>query len=245
MSDPNPLSVFRSIAPGNVPRGDFHIHTTWTDGAEDAATMHAAAVAAGLEVVLFSEHGRKSSGDWFPRFAAEIRELPQQPCRALVGLETKVLDMSGEVDTTDPILACCDLVMASVHRFPGEEGIVHSTRSHTPEEALEIEFQLALAVLDNPHVDILGHPFGMCYRRFHIAPPEEKLLQLIAKAAKTGVAIEINSHYHPDPWRMVEWCQQAGAPISLGSNAHAAAEVGRVRRILEGREPAWVPFERD
>lgn len=234
------LSGFRNISRQRVPRLDFHLHTTWTDGTQSAAEMHEAAIRAGLEMVLFSEHARRTSSDWFPTFAAEVRRLPQGRCRALVGVETKVMDLSGEIDTASDIVSCCDLVMASVHRFPGEVGNIHHSRSHTPEQAVDLEFRLAMAALDNPAVDILGHPFGMSYRRFQIAPPEAKMRALIEKAARTGVAIEINVRYHPDPWHLVDWCLEAGAPISLGSNAHALEDVGRVTRILEGKEPSWV-----
>jgi histidinol phosphatase-like PHP family hydrolase len=92
-------------------------------------------------------------------------------------------------------------------------------------------------VLDNPAVDIrpsLRHVLP----RFGIAPSDDTMRAVIDKAARTGVAIEINPHYHPDPWRIVEWCKEAGARISLGSNAHSCEEVGRITRVLEGREPA-------
>jgi histidinol phosphatase-like PHP family hydrolase len=237
------LEPLQKISRWNVLRRDFHLHTAWTDGAQSVKEMHESAIMGGLECILFSEHVRKTSGDWFPRFAEEVRDLPRDLCWALVGLEAKVENFDGEIDTVPDILAEADLVMASVHRFPGEQGIVHGTQGYTPERVIDLEFRLAYAALDNPHVDILGHPFGMCYRRFKIHPPERKMGELIAKAAKTGVAIEINSYYHPDPWQMIEWCQCAGARISLGSNAHSIEEVGRIIRILEGKEPAWIPFE--
>jgi histidinol phosphatase-like PHP family hydrolase len=230
------LSIFDTITRQEIPRGDFHLHTTWTDGTRSVKEMHDAAVAAGLRVVLFTEHARRTSGDWFPGFAAEVRSLSGERCTALVGVETKVDDLSGAIDCTDAILGHCDLVMASVHRFPGEVGNVWKVRNHAPEQALQIELSLASAVLDNPEVDILGHPFGMSYRRFGIAPPDDMMRAVIDKAARTRVAIEINPHYHPDPWRLVEWCQEAGARISLGSNAHSCENVGRITRVLEGRE---------
>src|SRR5437764_101248 len=154
------LEPVQKISRESVPAYDFHLHTTWTDGTRGVAEMHRSAVLAGLDCILFSEHARKTSGDWFPDFVAEVRALNQDQCRALAGLETKVDDFTGAVDSTPEILAACDLVMASVHRFPGEEGIVSGTDRYTAQEAIDTEFRLAFAVLDNPQVDILGHPFG-------------------------------------------------------------------------------------
>jgi len=225
------------VRPGAVPRIDLHMHTTWTDGSAPVAEMHARAVAEGLATVLFSEHARRTSGNWFPRFAAEVRAVSDRRCRALVGVECKIADFDGSLDTTPDILAACDLVMASVHRFPGETGAIkESTGGRTPEQAVEAEFALSLAAMDNPAVDILGHPMAMSITRFGAVPPWDRFLALIAKAAATGIAFEINARYHSDPWALIEACRAAGAPVSLGSNAHQPDEVGRIVRLLEGTE---------
>lgn len=220
--------------PGHVPPVDLHMHTTWTDGSAPVAEMHARAVAAGLSTILFSEHARKSSADWFPRFAAEVRAISDRNCRALVGVECKIEDFDGGIDTVPAILAECDLVMASVHRFPGEVGVTTGTTGDfSPEQAIDMEFRLSLAAMDNPAVDILGHPFGMSIARFKTSPPWELFQALADKAAATGVAFEINARYHPNPWALIEACRRAGAPISLGSNAHTPDEVGLIGRLLQ------------
>jgi putative hydrolase len=233
------ITAMQSTARGNVVPYDFHMHTTWTDGKNSAVEMHQRAVEAGLKVILFSEHARKSSGDWFKEFAAEVRALPKDKCTALVGVEAKVDDFDGNIDTNAMILGEVDLVMASVHRFPGETGDVKGTKGFTAEQAIDHEFRLSMAVLDNQDVDVLGHPFGMCHRRFKTEVPDHLFKEIINKAARTQVAIEINPHYHPAPWKILQWCQEAGALISLGSNAHNVDEVGRVKRVLEGKEAPW------
>ena len=40
----------------------------------------------------------------------------------LVGTEVKIKDFDGNLDINKSIRKKCDLVMASVHRFPGEKG---------------------------------------------------------------------------------------------------------------------------
>lgn len=235
------LTPLQQIDREHIPAFDFHIHTSWTDGTKPVREMYDRAVSSGLQWVLFSEHARKTSEEWFGKFADEVRSFPNKGCHALVGVETKVADFEGELDCTANILDRCDLVMASVHRFPGEKGTIRGFGDVCPEEAPEIEFRLAWAVLENPNVDILGHPFGMSYRRYHVTPPDDFIRSLIKKAASQKVAIEINSRYHPDLWKWIQWCQEAGALISLGSNAHCLEEVGRIGRILKGEEQAWIP----
>jgi len=118
------LGRFRNVTRQNIPRVDMHLHTSWTDGLNTVREMYDQALREGLAMVLFSEHARKNSGDWFERFVGEVRALPQGTCRVLVGVETKVADYDGSLDCHDQILKSCDLVMASVHRFPGEKGVV-------------------------------------------------------------------------------------------------------------------------
>ena len=195
--------------------------------------MYSRAEELGLDSVLFSEHGRKSSVDWFSSFADEVRGLDAGRCTPLVGLETKVADFEGSLDTTESIIGVCDLVMASVHRFPHELNPRGNPDNLSADEVIETEFRLARAAISNPLVDILGHPFGMCLRRFKVTPPDARFLDLIEVAAEHQVCFEINAHYHEDLWKLIRWCQELGAPISLGSNAHDTHSVGRVLDSLE------------
>jgi histidinol phosphatase-like PHP family hydrolase len=92
-----------------------------------------------------------------------------------------------------------------------------------------------LAVLDNPSVDILGHPFGISRSRFKKDPSEDQFRIVIEKAAARRIAFEINSQYHSNPRELARWCHEAGALVSLGSNAHRACEVGDIVRVLDGQ----------
>lgn len=218
----------------DIPPIDFHLHTNWTDGANSVSEMHARAVECQLRAILFSEHVRKTSGAWFHEFAKNVRALAPDRCQALVGIETKVADFEGNIDCSEEILQDCDLVIASVHRFPGEDDQYLRGKSHlSPKQALEKELRLALAVLDNPEIDILGHPFGMAWTRFRASPSQDQLIRLIEKAGERKVAFEINSKYHSEPLQLLRICRQMGVAVSFGSDAHSVEEVGSVVRILK------------
>ena len=227
------LHEIQSRMEHSIPAIDFHIHTQWTDGKQSVQEMYDQACMSGLECIAFTEHARKTSGDWFPKFAEEVHDLPNEPCHAFIGVETRIIDFDGNIEVEDDILSLCDLVIGSVHRFPGKNGDFLSFEEIMQGEAPDIEFRLAESLLDNPHIHILGHPFGMCYTKFGIIPPEHKILQLIEKASRKKVAFEINAQYHPDPWRFIRWCKNAGAFISLGSDAHSSYEIGGIVRLLE------------
>lgn len=222
----------RELELGKFPRTDCHLHTSWTDGEASVADVYSAAVASGLNTILYSEHSRKTSTDWFETFADEVRALPLSPCRAYVGTEVKIESRSGDIDTTAAISDHCDFIMASVHRFIDFKDKTIQFADTDPKQAVDLEYALTWAVLPNPQVDILGHMFGMSYRRFGKAPPDAMIRKVIARAAEFGVAVEVNSHYHPNVLQMVRWCQEFDALIAFGSNAHALKEVGAIMRQL-------------
>jgi len=230
-----PGLIFRAkeLDLARLPRIDSHLHTSWTDGESSVKEMYQASIENGLSTILYSEHSRKTSIDWFPAFAAEVRALPLSPCRAYVGTECKVETRDGEIDTVPAISEACDYVMASVHRFIDAHGCTVQFADTDPNEAVELEFKLTWAVLANPQVDILGHMFGMSYRRFNVIPPDEKIHALISRAAEFGVAVEINSHYHPSPRKMTQWCRDHDALVTFGSNAHTLGKVGEIMRLLD------------
>ena len=233
-TEPPLIFEARTLDYSRWPRIDSHLHTSWTDGKATVAETYQRAVELSLEVILYSEHSRKTSTDWFPRFAEEVRSLPISPCRAYVGTEVKIESLDGEIDTTPAISELCDFIMASVHRFPDGQGGAIPFGEVNPKEAVDKEFSLSWAVLKNPKVDILGHMFGMSYRRFNVIPPDEKIRALIVRAAENGVAIEVNSHYHPNPHQFIEWCREYDARITFGSNAHTLESVGEIMRVLAG-----------
>jgi putative hydrolase len=236
-------NIFKNISIDNIPPVDFHIHTSWTDGANTCRELYDRALLLNLKQILFSEHARKTSVDWFFKFADEVRNLPYDGCRALVGVETKIEDMDGTLDSTKEIIESCDLVIASVHRFPDKKGNFVNFKVISPEKAIEIEYHLANKVIENPAVDILGHPFGMCYKEYRISPPHDLIISLIDKCAKFDVAFEINARYHSDPWLFIQWCKELDCPISIGSDAHNINEIGRIVKKLKGETDTWTPSE--
>ena len=134
-----------------IPPVDLHAHTSWTDGRNTVFEMSSAAVDKQITTLLFSEHTRANSGNWFSDFVNEVllaRKKFKNKCQFLVGTEVKVLNDRGDLDLSEKIKTMCDLVMASVHRFPGEKGIINNTQGiFSKEEAILMEFELTKAAI--------------------------------------------------------------------------------------------------
>ena len=230
---PGLIFCARDLDLSALPRIDLHLHTSWTDGESTVQDVHGRAVECGLSTILYSEHSRKTSTDWFSKFAAQVRALPAAPCRAYVGTECKIETVSGDIDTIPAISDLCDFVMASVHRFMDPQSQPIPFDKVPLDKAVEMEFAYTWEALANPQVDILGHVFGMSYRRYKLSPSDEQIRALIERAAQFDVAVEINSHYHPQPYKMIQWCREYDSLITFGSNAHKLKEVGAIMRMLD------------
>lgn len=227
------LSALQTGFAKGIPNIDFHLHTKFTDGLQSVNEMHHQGCDLLLEGILFSEHARKSSGDWFKTFASQIRLLSQTQCMAFVGAETRVVDYNGNVEIGQDIISQCDLVIGSVHRFPDINGNPVSFQDVNPQDALAIEYKLSTALLKNDAINILGHPFGMCYEVFGVIPPDDLMIKLIENTAKSHVAFEINSKYHSNPLQLLRWCRTLHAKMSIGSDAHSRDELGTILKVLQ------------
>ena len=228
-------NIFDNLSKNITPPLDMHVHTNWTDGKNSVSEIFKAADKINLSHIFFSEHSRQESGDWFLDFKKEVTDNNKKnKCIGIVGTEVKVLNYNGDLDLSKLILKNSELVMASVHRFPGEKGnILNNTKNYDKDEVIKIEYNLSMAALENPQTNILGHPFGMSLKRFKIIPPIKLFEQLIKKSAIEKKAFEINISYHPNIVELIQICLKNNCLISIGSNAHTDKEVGKINLFLK------------
>ena len=96
-----------------------------------------------------------------------------------------------------------------------------------------------IAALDNPRVDILGHPFGMTLNRFGFEPEENLFDELISQCRKKNKIFEVNYRYHKNPKILIDKCIKNKTKLSLGSNAHSKEEEG-IQQSRQFRQHASV-----
>jgi DNA polymerase (family X) len=198
-------------------RGDFHMHTTYSDGDDTLEAMIAAAAARGYEYHAISDHsgGRGRFGMDPEAVRAqrhEIRTLSERyGIRTLCGSEVDILP-DGSLDYGDGVLAELDIVIGSVH------SAVRQSRD-------EMTARLIRAC-ENPYVNIIGHPTG---RRFEGFPGYEFDYDAVfAAAARTGTAMEIDGQAArldlPAP--LARRAKGFGVTFSLDSDAHRTGDLG-------------------
>jgi len=194
-------------------RGILHVHSNYSDGRATLRELAKAAQARGFLFIGIADHSQSAAyaGGLTPeRVKEQWKEIDKvnaelAPFRILKGTEADIL-ADGSLDFDDELLAGFDFVIASVH----------SGFRMTEEAATE---RLCRA-LENPHVDILGHPTGRLLLARDGYPVNAEAI--IECAARQGKAIEMNcSPYRLDlDWRFLETAQDAGVPVPLCPDAH-------------------------
>lgn len=194
-------------------RGVVHCHTLWSDGRGSIPVMAAAAQRLGFEYLVVCDHSRSASYagglsiDDLARQRAEIDRVNAEldGFRVLAGTEVDVL-ADGALDYPDDVLARLDVVVASLHgrlRLPKEEQTARVCRA-----------------LENPWLDILGHPRGrLLLRRDGASLDMERVLDT---AAENGVVLEINADPHrlDLDWRWHRPARERGIRFSIDPDAH-------------------------
>jgi DNA polymerase (family X) len=192
--------------------GEFHAHTTWSDGSASVRQMADAAAERGYRLLGITDHSQSlavAGGLNVERLGLQRIEIEEVNGEAgvqlLAGAEIEV-HRDGSLDYNDETLAHLDVVVASLH-----SGL------RQPREDLMARL---LRVLENPNVDIIAHPSGRLIERREGGDFDwDRVFEV---AAQTNTALEINA----DPARLdldpsLAYCaSQAGCLITINCDAH-------------------------
>lgn len=222
----------RLIEAGDL-KGDLHLHSDWSDGHATILQMALAAKEHGYQYIAVSDHSQSMGmvhGLTPDRAAAQSDEIAQlnQEIRGFhifAGVELDVR-ADGTLDFPDEILARFDFVTVSIH-----SGFNQSRR--------QIMRRLR-AAMENPYVRSIGHPTGRLINRRE--PYDVDMEELLATAARTGTALEINSHYHRLDLKDIHAraAQEAGVRLVINSDAHRPAELDMLRYGIATARRGWV-----
>ncbi|MCD5401202.1 PHP domain-containing protein [candidate division NPL-UPA2 bacterium] len=211
---------------------DLHVHTRKTDGHADVEQIMAHAVERNLAKIAFTEHVRRDTR-WFGEFTGLVRATQERfsQLEVLLGCEAKALDPKGSLDATVEILAKCDIVLGSVHRFPDGLGGYIDFATLTPERFAQIEFDLAIGLLEAAPINVLAHPGGM-YSKRHSDFPSNLMRKILQKSLERGIAVEINTSYLRDVPAFLRLCADVNPYVSVGSDMHRLEQLGECRDQL-------------
>jgi len=208
-----------------LPKFDFHIHTSYSSDGEDAvAPIVEAAEARELAAIAITDHGPELSVGISPDKIIPMLqdiELARKDARTpvLIGMEANIVGTDGEIDLDEWVVEKLDVVVVGLHRL-GSFG-------HQPEELAREYLSAVMNVVKRQRVDILAHPFQFHrYLATHLS--QDEIDEFVKLAAEKEVAIELNSKYRVPDEDLLRACLREGVKLSIGTDAHTVAEVGRI-----------------
>jgi DNA polymerase (family 10) len=155
-----------------------------------------------------------------------VRELGSQleGFHLLAGAEVDILK-DGSLDYSDELMAELDVVVASLHA------------SHRLDEADQTK--RLLAAMENPHVDIIGHPTGRLIGRRE--PYPLNIEEVVAKAAETGTVLEVSGQPHRLDLRdtSVRLAVEAGVKLAINTDAHSVSALDYMRFGVMNARRGW------
>jgi DNA polymerase (family 10) len=212
------------VEPGDL-MGELHCHSTWsTDARGTIEEMARRAKSLGRRFLCVTDHSHYLRGS---RLEAQWKEIEEvngrlKGFRVLRGIEVNIR-ADGSLDVEDDVLAELDWVVASLH----------TSFEKNPTERV-------LGVMDNPHVDCIGHLTGRrLLKREGAAIDVERVVE---KAVETGTAVEINSQ--PDRLDMrdshARLAGEAGVRIPITTDAHSVGALGYAELGVAQARRAWL-----
>ncbi len=206
-------------------RGEMHCHSTWSsDGKNSIEEMALESKGRGYKFLCLTDHSHYLRDGRMEAQWQEVEAVNERvkPFRILRGVEVNIR-ADGSLDVDDDVLAELDWVVASMH----------TAFERSPTERI-------LGALDHPHVDCIGHLTGR--RILKRAGAEVDIERIVARAAETRTALEINSQ--PDRLDMrdthARLARDAGVPIPVTTDAHSTTALGYAELGIGLARRAWL-----
>ncbi|WP_405729997.1 phosphatase [Anaerotignum sp.] len=189
----------------------------------------------GLELVALTDHAPGMKETTGHAYFANLHILPRElhGVRLLKGIELNIMDFDGRVDMDEKVLSRLDLGIASLHMPCIQPG---SRKENT---------RALLKVMENPYVDIIGHPGDPRY--------DVDYKEVFRQARETGTTLEINNaSLVPGGFRdgsqenvkaILQMSMEEGIPVVLGSDAHFYTSVGDFSYALALLKEVGFPAE--
>ena len=226
-----------SIVGKGMYRGDFQMHSTWSDGGEKIGTMAQAAMELGHSCLGITDHSyglpiaRGISMSQAAKQWTEIDKLNakhQGRFRVFKGIEANIL-VDGALDLQPDECARFEFVVASPH------SILRKVEDQTPR---------MLNAMRHSGVAILGHPRGRMFNnRPGVAADWDAVFE---EAAALGVAIELDGNWHRQDldYRYARRALAAGCLFALDSDAHSIGELRFSDYAIAHARLARIPADR-
>ncbi|MCU1415326.1 MAG: histidinol-phosphatase [Microbacteriaceae bacterium] len=228
----------------SILRGDFHVHSTFSDDAVSTVAENiAAASAVGLTELRLVDHVRADT-TWVPEFLAAVAAEPvPDGLTVFTGVETKMMDASGRLDLPADYRGA---VLIADHQFPGYDGpwspsatVARLRDGLSTSDALDLLVGALVAAMGGVDEGQLAHCFSILPKvgLSESDLTDEHLAAWASGAARTGTLVEVNEKWACPSPRSLAAARSAGVTLVASTDSHIARDVGRyhaVATLLQG-----------
>ncbi len=217
-------------------KGDFHMHTTWSDGAYSIREMVEACRSKGYSHMVITDHTQylKVANGLTPERLrmqiAEIRSINEEydDIEVFCGTEMDILP-DATLDFDDELLKELDFVIASIH-----------SNFNQPQEQIMDRLH---AAIKNPYVHMIAHPTGRIIGQRDGYSPD--VPQLIEWAKQYDKILELNGNPHRFDLSVdyLKMAQDAGVKVAINTDAHVIAQLDHMRIGVQYAQKAWLKKE--
>lgn len=232
----NKLEMIPSLVTLEDIKGDFHMHTTWSDGAHSIEEMVEACREKGYSHIVITDHSnylKVANGLSRERLLQQIEAIhvmneKYSDIEIFAGTEMDILP-DGSLDFDDELLEQLDFVIASIH----------SSFSQSQDKIMA---RLRTAI-ENPHVHMIAHPTGRIIGSRTGYDPD--VPTLIEWASEFGKILELNANPHRLDLETVylKMAQEKGVPIAINTDAHHLDQLRYMDVGVKYAQKAWLHKE--
>ncbi len=200
-------------------KGDFHVHTDWSDGINSLEEVVESAYRLGYRYVVIGDHSqsaRVANGLTPERYRKQWRKIEElnriynpKGFYILRGCEVDILP-DGSLDLPDSFLEEFDFVVASIHSRFNQDNTFRILRA-----------------MENPYVNLIGHPTGRAFGQREGYPLDmEKVMET---ARETGTALEVNTFRVDLSPENIRRCVEKGVLLAVVTDAHSVAHLPYIK----------------
>lgn len=214
-------------------RGDLHVHTQESDGADTIEDLVIAARRHGYSYLAISDHSKRMKLNHELNFKKLLRQIDHidhlnQNLKGLVILKSSEVDIleDGTLDLPSEVLEKLDFTVCSIHsKFRLSK---------------EKQTKRILRAMENPNFNILGHPTGRLIETRE--PISLDMDQIILTAKRLNKVLEINSQ----PERMdlsdiyCKMAKDAGVKMAISTDAHSISQMENMKYGIGQARRGWL-----
>lgn len=213
--------------------GDFHVHSSWSDGSDSIETIASAAQQHGYRFIGITDHSQSlkiANGLDEERIQKKINQIQQirkkfPDLRIFCGTECDIRT-DGTLDYSDKILRQFDFVYIGIH-----------TAFKMDRETMT---KRIIKGMDNEQVNFLAHPTGRLIGKRD--PYDVDIEQIIDAAKETKTLLEINAF--PDRLDLndihTKLAKEQGVRFVLGTDSHSVNHLDFMRFGVATARRGWL-----